>query len=655
MKEKPNFDFAGYATKNDVRCTDGRVIRQDAFKHDDGRVVPLVWQHGINDPSNILGHAELENRPDGVYARCYFNDSSNAANAKNLVKHGAINALSIYAGKLGQIGKDVMSGVIKEVSLVLSGANPGALIDNVAFSHGEFDEDIVEEAIIYTGENLTLSHSDDEDEIEEVVEEVVVPEIVHATASASEPAVVITPVEVPAATDETVGDILATLNDEQKAAVGFMLEEQDAASNGVDTSAVHAETAKPGEKTVGDVLATLSDKQKAAVGFLIEEMDKESTDGASAQHSEMENDHMKTNVFDQNDTETEVAPALTHEDFMAITEAAKKNGSFKNAFFQHMEEAGYELQHDDAATYGLNNVGLLFPDARSVTPNPDMIQRDTGWVGTVMSGTKHSPFSRIKSLAADITADEARAKGYIKGTEKVNEVFDLLSRPTEPTTVYKKQKMDRDDVLDITDFDVVLWLRSEMRLMLDEEIARAILIGDGRAAQSNDKIKEDRIRPIYTDVALYAPHVDIKETDPGKQVDEVVRAMRQYKGSGNPTLFVSPDVVTDLLLTKDTLMRRLYPTMAELAAALRVKNIVEVEIMSGVVNPDNQKPLFGIAVNLGDYTVGSDKGGEVNAFDDFDINFNQLHYLIETRISGALTKPKAALVLELNPTVPDEG
>lgn len=356
---------------------------------------------------------------------------------------------------------------------------------------------------------------------------------------------------------------------------------------------------------------------------------------------------MKTNVFDENSNE-QAAPILTHADFMEIMEATKKGGSFKDAFMQHMDDAGFELLHE-GTDYGLTNVGTLFPDARSVNSSPELVKRDTGWVGGVMSQTKHSPFSRIKSLSADLTEDEARAKGYVTAALKVNEVFALLSRSTEPTTIYKKQKMDRDDVLDITDFDVIVWLRSEMRLMLDEEIARAILIGDGRAANSPDKIKEDRIRPIYTDVELYSVHVEILETtDANKQIDEIVRAMRQYKGSGNPTLYTSPEVVTDLLLVKDTLGRRLYKDLSELASALRVKAIVEVEPMTGVEGAVNKRPLFGIIVNLADYTVGSDKGGEVNAFDDFDINYNQLHYLIETRISGALTKPKSAIVLELH-------
>lgn len=612
MKPK-NYDFSGFVTKNDIRCSDGLIIRQDAFKHDDNRVVPLVWQHNSGDPGNLIGYVTLENRPEGVYGYASFNDSANAANVKGLVQHSAINAFSIYANKLGKMGKDVVSGVIREVSLVLSGANPGALIDTMSFSHGEFEDDIVDEAYIYTGEAFELFHSDDTI-IPDIPEEV----IVHAeTSPATPPADPAAPADPasPADPEETVGQVLDTLSDKQKAAVGLLLEELDA------------------------------EKTPPADGAVAHEDD---TDTPDAVHSDKENGPMKKNVFDANGNDSDETHAtLTHEDFVAIMESAKKKGSFRDAFIQHMEESGFELQHA-GVDYGLTNIGVLFPDARSVTPTPELVKRDTGWVAGVMSATKHSPFSRIKSLSADITEDEARAKGYVTGALKINEVFALLSRSTEPTTIYKKQKMDRDDVLDITDFDVIVWLRSEMRLMLDEEIARAILIGDGRAAVSPDKIKEDRLRPVYTDDELYATHVEILETTPDKQIDEIVRAMRKYKGSGNPTLYTSPEVVTDLLLVKDTLGRRLYKDLSELASALRVKEIVEVEPMTGIEGSVNKRPLFGIIVNLTDYTVGSDKGGEVSAFDDFDINYNQLHYLIETRISGALTKPKSAIVLELH-------
>lgn len=577
--KKDKYDFGGYATKNDITCTDGRVIRRDAFKHDHGRVVPLVWQHGSNDPGNILGHAVLENREDGVYAHCTFNESTNAQNAKNLVMHKAINALSIYANKLGQVGKDVMSGVIREVSLVMSGANPGALIDTVAFSHGEYDDE-ADEAIIYSGENLALSHSDKEEEKQE--------------------------------------------EDEAK----------------------HEDVAQ--EETIGDILNTLTDKQKGAVGALIEGLQEDyTTDETDAQHSDEENDHMKKNVFDQDGAEDKGGEkVLTHADFTTIMENAKRCGSFKEAFLAHMEANGFELTH--AGTYGLDNIGVLFPDAKSVTPTPEMVSRDMGWVGVVLSGTRHTPFSRIKSLSADITPEAARAKGYVTGNEKTEEVFALLSRTTTPTTIYKKQKLDRDDIVDITDMDVVAWLKAEMRLMLDEEIARAVMIGDGRALVSEDKINETCIRPIYSDAVLYTHRVEITEADVNDQIDEIIKGMKNYKGSGAPALFATPDFITDMLLVKDTLGRRLYPTLAELAAALRVSRIVEVPVMENTYTGEGpaRKVLLGIIVNLNDYTIGADKGGDVNMFDDFDIDYNQYKYLIETRCSGALTKPKAAIVLE---------
>lgn len=574
MTKQKTYDFGGYATKNDIQCSDGRTIRQDAFKHDHGRVVPLVWQHNTSDPANILGHAELENRPDGVYAKCYFNDSPNAANAKNLVKHGAINALSIYANKLGQVGRDVMSGVIREVSLVLSGANPGALIDTLGFSHSDDWENEPTEAIIYTGENLSLSHSD------------------------------------------TSGE-----------------EESDSDDK---------------TETVGEILETLTSKQKAAVGLLIEELElADDEDDEDDETSEGETKHMKTNVFDSTTTEdNQTGQYLSHSDFIGILEDARKMGSFKEAMLAH------------AGTYGLDNIGVLFPDAKNVSSTPDFVTREMGWVSGVLSGTRHTPFSRIKSMSADITADEARAKGYVTGAEKKEEVFALLSRKTGPTTIYKKQKLDRDDILDITDIDVVAWLRAEMRVMLDEEIARAVLVGDGREVDSPDKIDEECIRPIYKDAEFYSHRVTLTETDAAKIVDELVRASKFYKGTGSPTFFTTPDVVTDLLLVKDTLGRRLYPTLAELSAAIRVSKIVEVPVMENMVNADGDKELYGIIVNLSDYTIGADKGGDVNAFDDFDIDFNQYKYLIETRCSGALTKPKSAIVIEkpvvVEPVAPPE-
>jgi hypothetical protein len=600
-------DFGGYATKNDIVCTDGRTIRRDAFKHDNGKVVPLVWMHNSSDPANILGHAELENRPDGVYANCYFNNSPNAENAKNLVIHKAIKALSIYANKLGQVGKDVRSGVIREVSLVMGGANPGALIDTVSFSHGDFEDETIDEAIITSGEEFELTHSD-ESEAPVVVPEVEVPVV-----------------ETPAVEVPVVEEVVA---EEKK------VEELE-----------HAE----GDKTVGDVLATLNDEQKAAVGFLIEELTVEAED---AQHSDEEDTSMvKKNVFDkegedQNDTRT----TLTHADFKAIVETAKRSGgSLKEAFLAHVEENDIDLSHAGGtdAGYGIENLGFLFPEARNVSQYPTMTQRNMGWVTKVMSGTRHTPFSRIKTVHADITADEARAKGYVTGNRKMEEVFTLLKRTTSPTTIYKKQKLDRDDMVDITDMDIVAWLKAEMRVLLDEEIARAILLGDGRSSTSEDKISETNIRPIAFDDDLYTVPVEISASadDPDDCIEAIIRARSQYKGSGSPSLFVSEHVLADWLLIKDTLGYRIYKTKAELEAALNVSEIVAVEIMTESTSYDGgTHELYAILVNLNDYTIGADKGGEINMFDDFDIDYNQYKYLMETRISGALTVPHSALV-----------
>ena len=574
MNKAKVFDFAGYATKNDVPCSDGRVIRRDAFKHDNGRTVPLVWQHGINDPANILGHAVLENREDGVYARCFFNESENAKNAKSLVIHEAINCLSIRANQLGQVGKDVLSGVIKEVSLVLSGANPGAFIDTVSLAHGEYGDDEFAEVIIYSGKEITLAHSKNDSDI--------------------------------------LGNEEDTEDKEDK-------EDKDV---------------KHQEKTVGDVLATLSDEQKAAVGYLIDEMTNDEGEDDTT-HSKKE-DNMKRNVFDKTVTgdADNAENTLTHADFLAIMDDAQRCMSFKSAFLAH------------AGDYGIDNIGLLFPDAQSVTQAPELYSRDMGWVSDVMNGTRHSPFSRIKTSYADITPDQARAKGYVTGNEKTEEVFALLGRTTTPTTIYKKQKLDRDDILDITDFDVVIWLKAEMRVLLDEEIARAVLVSDGRAVTDPDKIKVENIRPIAYDADMYAHKFIMDSTDPADIIDDVVRGHAFYKGTGSPAMFCTPQLLTDLLLEKDTLGRRLYNTTTELAAALRVSRIVEVPVMENITIDISAVTydIHAIVVNLNDYTIGADKGGDINSFENFDIDFNQYKYLIETRCSGALTKCKSAIV-----------
>ena len=560
------FDFGGWATKNNLRCSDGRVIIKDAFKHNDGQTVPLVWNHQHSDPLNVLGHAVLENRNEGVYAYCTFNSTEAGQNAKQLVEHGDVSALSIYANKLQQQGSNVLHGEIREVSLVLAGANPGAFIDSI-IRHGEESD---EEAVVYTGENLELAHAEDDEESEKQEK------LEHAEENNKE---------------KTVQDVFDTLNEEQKNVVYAL---------------------------IGQALESKNQN---------EEKDK----------NKGEDSTMKHNVFDK---ETENKDnVISHSEMQAIIADAKRYGSMK----------------DSALAHGIENVDFLFPDARTTNNVPDFIQRDMGWVQKVMGGTHHTPFSRIKSMHADITEDEARARGYIKGKLKKEEVFSLLKRTTDPTTVYKKQKMDRDDVIDITDFDVIAWLKAEMRMMLDEEIARAILVGDGRLASSDDKISEDKIRPIWKDSDLYTVKAMIEAEHTANADDKAkafiraaIKSRKNYKGSGNPKLFTTEDVVTDCLLLEDKNGRRIYESVAALATALRVSEIVTVPVMEGLTRNGQSKKveLMGIIVNLNDYNVGADKGGAVNMFDDFDIDYNQQKYLIETRCSGALTKPYSAVAIE---------
>ena len=553
------YDFSGWATRNDIKCSDGRTIRKNAFKDNDGQTVPLVWNHSHNDPANVLGHALLENRDQGVYAYCTFNNSELGQTAKELVEHGDVTSLSIYANKLKQNGGDVIHGAIREVSLVLAGANPGAYIDSVMV-HGEESD---EEAVIFTGENISLSHAESEPQPEEKIEE-----------------------------EKTMAK----------------------------------------EKTVQDVFNELTEEQKQVVYALIGQALEDAQDG------EDEGDYeMKQNVFDNDEMNS--GNVLSHSDMMDIISDAKRYGSMKDSFLAHTQN------------YGIENVDFLFPDPENVNMPPTFIERDMGWVQKVMSGVHHTPFSRIKSMFADITADEARAKGYIKGNLKKEEVFTLLKRTTTPTTIYKKQKMDRDDVVDITDFDVIAWLKKEMRLMLDEEIARAILVGDGRLSSSDDKINETNVRPILTDEDLYTvkANITVASNATGSEkakafIDEVIRSRKDYKGSGNPTLFTTEDMVTECLLLEDSMGHKLYKSEAELATTLRVKEIVTVEVMEGVKDK-NSHDVAGIIVNLADYNVGADKGGAVNMFDDFDIDYNQQKYLIETRCSGALIKPYSAIAL----------
>ena len=584
-------DFSGWATRNDLKCSDGRVIRRDAFKHDDGIKVPLVWNHQHNDPRNVLGHAWLENRPEGVYTYGFFNDSESGEIGKILVKHGDICALSIYANQLQQRGCDVLHGEIREVSLVHAGANPGAFIDSM-LKHGEDSDD---EAIIYTGMPLYLSHSDADKQ-------------------------------------------------EDKADDG---EKKETSEKKDDPE---KKTDSDEEKTVADVINSMTEEQKNVMYAMIgRAMDDQ---GESDPESEDNNDDdskggtntMKHNVFDKDDRQKE--NVLVHSDGSEVSseEISTIFGDIKR----------YGSLKDSVLAHGIDNVDYLFPDAQTLANTPEFIQRDTGWVKKVMSGVHHTPFSRIKSIFADITEDDARAKGYFKGKLKKEEVFGLLKRTTTPTTVYKKQKMDRDDVVDITDFDVVAWLKSEMRMMLDEELACAYLIGDGRLASSDDKINEQNIRPILKDEELYTIQATVSvqssatEDDKAREfIRTAIKARKNYKGSGQPTLYTTEDILTDCLLLTDTTGRDLYTDVAQLAKKLRVKEIVTVPVMEGV-NGKNGGALMGIIVNLADYNVGADRGGAVNMFDDFDIDYNQQKYLIETRCSGALIKPYSAIALELS-------
>lgn len=561
------YDFSGWATRANLKCSDGRTIMRDAFKQNDGQKVPLVWNHQHDDPNEVLGHALLENREDGVYAYCSLNDTEAGKTAKLLIQHGDISALSIYANQLKQNMSNVVHGNIREVSLVLAGANPGASIQSV-IQHGATMED---EAMIYTGEELSIMHSDD-----------------------PKP-----PVEKPEKTEKNTDE------------------------NG---------------ETIGDIFNTLNEKQKEVVYALIGEM-------LENNNSEGGDNTMKHNVFDQSE-EQNGENVLSHSEMQTIIEDGKRFGSLKESFLQHADE------------YGIENIEYLFPEAKSLNTPPDFIKREMGWVQTVMSGVHHTPFSRIKSMFADITADEARARGYMKGKLKKEEVFGLLKRTTTPTTIYKKQKLDRDDVIDITDFDVVAWLKSEMRMMLEEEMARAILIGDGRLPSSDDKINEQNIRPIWKDEELYTIRGIVKGDDSDKAalatefIDQSVRSMTDYRGSGSPTAYMTAEMLTECLLLKDTNGKRIYSNENEVATAMRVSKIVTVPVMNNQTRKEGSDTytLQAIIVNLNDYNVGADKGGAINMFDDFDIDYNQQKYLIETRCSGALTKPFSAIVLETKKT-----
>lgn len=613
-------DFSGYATKANLRCADGRTILPDAFKHMDGDKVPLVWQHSHNEPVNVLGHMLLEARDGDLYGHGYFNETDQGKNAKSLVQHGDITALSIYANRLKEENKHVKHGQVREVSLVLSGANPGALIDNVNIAHGDGSITEVDgEAIIYTGLELThaeeapMSHEEEESMSHE---------------------------------DLTVQEVFDTMDDVQKEAVHYMLGEALAHAAG-DSEDAPAKKESSDDKTVKEIFDGMSEDEKNVVYFMIGQAIEDAEKAAPAASSDTkappfikqsaissEGTSMAHNVFERDSlTAADTSPALSHADTQSIFEGAKKLHSLKES----AEE--YALEH------GIGDIDILFPDAKSITSTPEFIQRRTEWVSEIMTGTRHTPFSRIKSQTANITLDEARAKGYVKGNLKKEEFFSVAKRVTTPQTIYKKQKLDRDDILDITDFDVVVWLKGEMRLMLEEEMARAVLLGDGRSVGDEDKIDETHIRPISKDDELYVTYVNVRMGGDGDSPEQIIDSLtmqrRHYRGSGNPTFFTSETVLAKLLLVKDSLGRRIYSTVNDLMAALRVSKIVPVEIMD---EPSND--ILGVMVNLTDYVIGADKGGEVALFDDFDIDYNQYKYLIETRVSGCLVRAKSALVVK---------
>lgn len=567
------YDFSGYATRNGIRCSDGRTIMKDAFIENDGTTVPLVWQHDHSDPSNILGHCKLENRPDGVYAFGVFNDTPAARDAKMAVRHGDINAMSIYANHVKQESGLVQHGNIREVSLVLSGANPGAFIDNVTIAHGDEVATLDDEVIIFSGQEF--AHADSKEETKEK--------------------------EAPMA-EETTG----TKNNKS---------EED--------------------MTVQDVLDTLTPIQQKVVYALIG-MAAEGESGEEVEQSE--GDYGMYNAFESNeDTEIRHADEFVQEELDAVFADARRNGRLSDSVISH------------AQNYGITNIDVLFPDAQAIRNTPDFYGRRTEWVNSVLNNTQHVPFSRIKSMYADITADEARARGYTldrnNNKRKIEEVFNVLKRVTTPQTVYKKQKLDRDDIIDITSFDVVAWLKQEMRIMLDEEIARAVLVGDGRQVSDESKIRTDSIRPIAFDDDVYTIKVNVTDVnDVTAMIDQVTQAQVNYRGSGSPTFFASPSLVAKMMTQRDQLNHRLYSTRNDLASELSVSNIVDVPILDTAKSEDG-KPVLGIIGNLKDYTIGADRGGNVSMFDDFDIDFNQQKYLMETRCSGAITLPKSFIAI----------
>lgn len=600
------YDFCGWATKSGIRCSDGRMIMPDAFKECDGQSVPLVWNHQHNSLNNVLGHALLKNCKDGVYAYCSFNDTDDGRRAKELVMHKDIDALSIYANELKQQNHNVCHGKIREVSLVLAGANPGAMIRQVICHSDTGDYELDDEAEIYNEAN-SISMSDETD-----------------------------------TEDSMTKESLAHADDQE-------------------------ESSNSSEKTVADVINSMNEEQKKVFFFCVGQAAEGKV--TPADDSSEENDDMKHNVFEDEVDEQDTLMHGADADFATIMGDVKRYGSLSESMIAHgvdldsINTSDVMMHAGVAGTdYGIKDIDMLFPDYKTTTNVPGFVKRDMGWVAGVMNAVSHTPFSRIKSVFANITEDDARARGYIKGKLKKEEVFTLLKRTTDPQTIYKKQKLDRDDVIDITDFDVVAWLKSEMRMMLDEEIARAVLVGDGRTPAAEDKIQETHLRSVFNDDPFYSIKASMKfAAEPTNDelaeafIEKAIRARKEYKGSGNPVLYTTEDMLTNLLLLKDKIGHFIYKNVSELATTLRVSDIVTVPVLEGMQRTPGssetaltgKKPnLDGIIVNLKDYDIGADKGGAVSMFDDFDIDYNQQKYLIEARCSGALTVPYSAIVLE---------
>lgn len=608
MDKVDGYDFAGYVTKNDVRCSDGAIIRHNAFKDQDGERVPLVWMHQHNDIGNVLGNVLLQNRPDGVYGYGSLNETEGADIARAILKHDDVASMSIWANKLTRSGSDVIHGTIREVSLVLAGANPEARIEEV-LSHSDDPNDVV---YYYGDEDNKLIHSDNSD----IAFEPVISDVIEHADEKKE--------------DDVPKDTSNSSNSTDK-------------SSGSD------------ERTLKEIFDGMSEEEKTVVYAIVGQLSGESDDDSDEEDADVKHNVFDNDGYDRNDD------VLVHDAMSEIIAGAKDGYSMRRVFNDYVSEhqddgAGDAIAH--AATYGVESVDYLFPDAKTINTTPEFIQRDTGWVARLMNAVHHTPFARVKSIFADITADEARARGYMKGKLKKEEVFTLLKRTTTATTVYKKQKMDRDDIVDITDFDVIAWLKGEMRMMLDEEIARAILIGDGRLTSDDDHIPEDHIRPIWKDAELYTinPVIQLEGTETEDDIARsfirtAIKARKDYKGSGNPILFTTEDFLTDMLLLEDKIGHPLYDSVEKLATKLRVSSIVTVEVMEGQTREVEGKTrtLMGIIVNPRDYNVGADRGGAVNMFDDFDIDYNQQKYLIETRCSGALIKPYSAIAIESAP------